>query len=116
MHVFDADGIAVRLLETIHHLSQCDFTGHICQIFKEALVPTGVHTLEVEFSIHVLFGIKAMKAHGESVSNALGKIIFGTDIPWTVGEGFISVESKGVEIGGAVTIYLVGSDEMGNSQ
>lgn len=116
VHVFDANGIAVRLLKSIHHLAQCDFTGHIGQIFKETLVPTSMHTLEIQFSIHILFGIKAMKAHGESVSNALGKIIFGTDVPRTVGEGFIGVQSKGVEIGGTVTIYLVGSDEMGHSQ
>lgn len=116
MHVLHTDGTAVRLLQTIYNLAQRDLAGHVRQIFEETLISSRMHTLEVEFTIHILFGIEAVEAYGQCVCEAINKVGLGADVPRAVREGFVRVESKRIEVGRTMTIDLVCADEMGYTQ
>mmetsp|Transcript_8615 Transcript_8615/g.15635 ORF Transcript_8615/g.15635 Transcript_8615/m.15635 type:complete len:437 (-) Transcript_8615:662-1972(-) len=117
VHVFHANGVAVRFAETIDHLAQRDLAGHVCQIFQESLITSGMHALQVQISIHVLLGIKAMKAHGQGVGVSVGsEVRRGTGISRTVGESIVRVHAEGIDVGRPVAIDLIGADEMCYSQ
>lgn len=117
VHVLDADGVAVRLAEAVDDLPEGDLPRHVGEVLEEALVPPGVHALEVELAVEVLVGVEAVEAHGEGVGEpVLGEVVGRFDVSGAVGEGVVGVEAEGVDVGAAMSVDLEGADEMRHSQ
>jgi hypothetical protein len=123
VHVLDADGLAVRLAETVDDLPKRDLPRHVRQILEEALVPAGVHPLEVQVAIQVLRRIKAVEAHRQRVGvsvlvlgHAARDVVLRSDVPRAEGEGFVRVHFQWIEIRGAVAVDLVRADEVGHAE